>query len=110
MGKCPCCGQKVPDISVEMLRYVDLSPQQDRLLKAFYIKYPQSIPVWALIEHLYAESSRRPKDARGVVKVQIGRINEALWPYGWEIQSIHRALKNGDALTGRYALRERQRR
>jgi len=96
---CPCCGQIVPETTIEMLRDVPLATVPRTIVNALVDAYPRAVTAGFLIQVIYA-GSREPETALTSVHVQMHRIRKKLSEHGWTVPN----RKPGRGNTSQYRL------
>jgi hypothetical protein len=78
--KCPCCGHEMKlDLSVEDLRYVEMSPSHKRVIDLLISSHPDGITNLRI--------SRATGFKPGHISVLVFKIRKIIRPFGWRVSS-----------------------
>ena len=87
--KCPCCGQETDFASIDMLRWVLLSPGERRVMNILLDAHPRTLSQQRIADLIYAnDPNGGPLCAVGVIANHTRRIRQKIGHLGWTVGGV----------------------
>jgi DNA-binding response OmpR family regulator len=82
--KCPCCGQDTDDESLDLLKWVKLSPGERRVMDILLSAHPRRLTNARIADLMWTDDpTGGPEGGSAVVRVHLRRIRKKIAHLGW---------------------------